>query len=218
MRSKVYLSNIAPHWPLGRQEAMFAEKVPGWPKVSTYCDVLLPSVRKAHNASSLVERASMVRPTSRRNGGGETVYVASLPCVAWGMNDLTGFLASLMERSATLVVLDVGLTIPPDAGARVLNKAVETFAATKRQRVVGGSIVGATISANKRRAATDDAIARIRDRWPLPSKDYPTKALLTEAGLTYNTARDRLKARPEAQKWHLAAQKRKAMRQRDVST
>lgn len=212
MRLKVYLSNISPLWPLGRQEKVLAPLVPGWPDVPTYCDTLSANVRKAHNAGSLLQRASMLRPTARRPGD-ETVYVASLACLAWGVADFSNVLAAMSDRDTSLVVIDTNTTIPPDAGARVLAAAVKAFVAAKRSVTGGGPIVGALASAAMRRAETNDAIRKIEGRWKLPTKDYPTWQLLTEAQLSRNTVVDRLGKRPDAQRRYQAGLKRAARRQ-----
>ena len=43
---------------------------------------------------------------------------------------------------------------------------------------------------------------RIKDRWVLPTKDYPTDELLTEVGICRNTANLYLGKRPDAQRKH----------------
>lgn len=213
MVPRVYLSNIAPHWPLGRQETLAAARVIGWPKeVSTFCDILRPSARKAHNPSSLIERKHMLRPTSRDTSN-EKIYVASLCCLAWGVTDLTDFIAALMERGSTLISLDQEISLSPSSGAAIINRAVKEFIASKRiANDGGGYMVGAVASAKKRRMSVDEGVAKISDRWRLPSRDYPTADLLKEAGISYNTAVDRLDRRPLVQKRHEQAMRRRRSR------
>lgn len=212
MKSKAYLSNIAPRWPLGKQESLFAEHVPGWPSVPTYCDALKPGSRKAHNTASLLDRASMLRPTARCTGD-ETIFIASLACLSWSVGDFAEVLTKIMERGATLVALDAGLMVPPTASPRIVGQAMKAFVASKRRATGLGARAGAEISAKKRRESTDDAVKRIADRWPLPSREHPTSELLAEAGLSLNTVVDRLGRRPLAQKRRLDAAKRRARRQ-----
>jgi hypothetical protein len=221
--TRVYLSNISRLWPLGKQERLFAEQVPGWPDVPTYCDTLPASVRKAHNVSSLggrqklmTDRANMLRPTSR-NTRDEVVYIASLACFAWGVADFSSAIAAMGERGATLVALHEGITIPPDAGARSLAEAVKAFVSAKRSVTGGGTKAGVIAAAATKRAMTDDAVKKIKDRWHLPTKDHPTWQLLAEAKLSLNTVVDRLGKRPAAQREHQKRLKREARKRMSTS-
>ena len=67
-------------------------------------------------------------------------------------------------------------------------------------------------SAKKRIAVSKKGAAKISDRWPQPSVDWPTSVLLKEAGLSYNTAISILGRRPIEQANYEAAQKRKERR------
>jgi hypothetical protein len=76
--------------------------------------------------------------------------------------------------------------------------------------------IGARISADNKKAKAAEGIAKIKDRWPLPSKEWPTDVLLDEADVSFNTAKAHLGPRPIAQYNYQAAQKRKARKlQRD---
>lgn len=180
--------------------------------MSTYCDVLPAGQRKAHNASSLKQRALLLRPTARKKLV-ETIYFASPACFAWSLTDFTSMLTLFMERGATLIAVDGNLVISPKAGPRELGEAMRIFTSSKRTVTGLGAGAGAAISARKRRESTDDAVKRIADRWPLPSREYPTSDLLAEAGLSMNTVIDRLGRRPLAQKRRIDAAKRRARRQ-----
>ncbi len=86
-------------------------------------------------------------------------------------------------------------------------------------RRFGIAKIGGRISAEKKEAKYKRAISLIADRWPKPSKDWPTHILLKEAGLaverkkvSYNTAIKYLGKRPIVQANYQAAQKRKERR------
>jgi hypothetical protein len=116
MTARAYLSNLSKLWPLERQEALHAERTPGWPDdVTVYRDKLGPTLLKAHAPSSLADWANLLRPTSRRPNG-ETIYLASLAVLAWESEDFMGALAAAAKRHAAVVVLDTGRRIEPDAG------------------------------------------------------------------------------------------------------
>lgn len=153
----------------------------------------------------------MLRPTGRKRPE-EMVYIASPACLAWSLSDFTIVLTALMERGATLIALDTGLVVPPNAGPRELGEAVKAFTASKITVTGLGPLAGAKISARKRRESSDEAVKRIAERWPLPSREHPTSELLDEVGLSLNTVVSRLGRRPLAQKRRLDAAKRRARR------
>jgi hypothetical protein len=82
--------------------------------------------------------------------------------------------------------------------------------AWKDARKRGAAKRGAEMSADKKKANSALAVAKIKDRWPLPSKEWPTKALLKEADISLNTAKAHLGKRPIAQYNYQAKLKRKA--------
>lgn len=59
-------------------------------------------------------------------------------------------------------------------------------------------------------------VEKIRDRWPLPSQEWPTRVLIEEAGCSLNTVKAVLGRRPIAQANYQAAQKRKEKLQHKV--
>lgn len=197
---RAYLSNISPHWPFPKQEAALAAVVPnGSP---TYRDTLSIARRKAHVAADLTQRTAMLRRTTRQ-ADNETIYVASLAVLAWTADDLTGVLAAAAERHATVVVLDAGLSIPPDAPMAVVHQALQEFARGRRRAYTElGRHAGGIISSQRRAERAKAGCERIADRWRLPTQDYPTPDLLREADVSRNTANQYLGRRPDAQKKH----------------
>lgn len=187
-----------------RQEALL-RVVPRWPHVATFRDPLTARQRRAHSPASLTSRAELLHLTVRRDTG--TIWVASLAVLAWSDEDLRGVLAA--SRKGVLVAIAEDLTVP--AGPIDADAVVATWrAARARAQLEGQQLQGATVSAKRRRADSDAAIERIRDRWPLSSSEWSTAALLAEAGLSRNTVNARLGGRELAQKRHQAADRRKA--------
>jgi hypothetical protein len=233
MRNRAYISNIAKTWPVPAQEALLSGVVPDWPDASIYRDVLVPAKRRGQSREAMEARASMLRET-RRKPIGETIYVASLPVLAWDVSDLTACLAAARARAATVIAVDAGLRIPPDAGADVLDEAVKLFLAKKRSAEAGGGRrVGAEAS---KRARMEDAQRRaesIRADWV--RRDVPTPELLMRAGrqrkigrstvtipMAYATAKNYLGHRPEAQRKHdlavATAERNRARRKNDAES
>ena len=86
----------------------------------------------------------------------------------------------------------------------------------KDARRSGAAKIGAKISADQKKAATKEAIEKIRDRWVLPSKQWPTKVLLEEAGRDFKTVKSVLGVRSIAQYNYEAAKKLKERRDAKV--
>lgn len=198
--SRAYISNLSEHWTLPKQEAALAAALP--PGSPIYCDRLSTARRKARVPADLIQRASMLRRT-KREPAGETIYVASLAVLAWTADDLSSVLAAISARHATLVALDTGLTIPPDAPMAVVAGAMQQFARGRRRvQTELGRRAGGVISAAHRSARAQAGCAKIADRWRLATEDYPTPGLLREADVSRNTANLYLGRRPDAQKKH----------------
>ena len=210
MAYKAYLSEIAPWWTIERQEELLSGAVPGWPPgVGVFIDRLTVRQRRAHQVDALTQRTSMLRPTSRASMG--KIYVASLAVLAWGETDFRAVLEA--TRKATLHAVSDGVTIPP--GQVDADEMVQQWqAARTKSRLQGAALVGAAVSAAKRSAIAAEGVAKIKDRWPLPSSEWSTAALLAEAGVSRNTVNAHLGGRETAQARYQAALKRKASREK----
>jgi hypothetical protein len=200
MTLHAYLSNITPGWSIQQQKDVLAAHVPGWPDIPTYIDRLPPAKRKAHSPASLTQRAELLRGTWRPENV-EGIVVVSLACLAWEQVDFLQCVAAATTRGATIVALDTGRRIAPGATPAEIADAAQEFA---RRRAAKGGMgrPGYLVSAEKRSAEAKAAAMRIKDRWELPTKDYPTDALLAEADICRNTANFYLGNRPEAQRLH----------------
>ena len=216
MAKRVYLSNISAVWSFPAQEKALAV-LPGWPRgYIVFRDELDARQRRLRSAVHLAQRAEMLHGTTRP-GLMEAVYMAALPVFAVSMEDMIASLTLAGTRGATVHFLAEGLVVSPASGAETLHQVALAFIEGKRASRAKGA---GQISADKR---SDEARAKcetIRPMWPLASEDYPTQTLLDQAGVSLNTAKLYLGARPEAQRLHrieltrqAAASKRKAKRE-----
>lgn len=208
MSNRHYLSDVSPWWTEARQREVLARSPHGVSDGQTFYDALTTTERRAHRPESLVERASMLRPTTRRSA--DTIFVASLAVLAWTQEDLLVVWERIAQRGATLVSEDDQMAFSPGTTGESLTKAWRE--ARAKSRLEGSARRGARISGAKRRAAADEAVEKIRDRWGLPSSEVSTAELLREAGVSRNTVNARLGGRETAQRRYAAAQKRKAKR------
>ena len=203
MADKAYISNISPAWTIEQHLVLMPAGV------DVYRDEVKPRHRQAHQIASLEQRASILRPTNRRRA--ETIYVASLAVLAWGEPDFRAVLTAAGARGATIKALASDVEIAPGSDP---DAAVAVWKASRNldQRVAALK-AGPAISAENRRSKSDKAIKEhVEPYWPLPSKEYPTAALVAASGLSLNTIKDRLGPRPIAQYKHQQNLKRAAAR------
>lgn len=186
--------------------------MPGWPKGCTvYRDDLDEDQRRAHQIASLCRRARMLKAQSFKRP--ETILVASLAVLAWTADDMLACLTAAVARGAAVVALDAGLTIDATTPAAALSEAVAAFAEGRRkQQAVRRGEMGGKRSGDAREAEAKARAMLIKDRWCLPTRDYPTQDLLAEIGMSINTARKHLGSRPAVQRAYQAARKRAAKR------
>lgn len=148
----------------------------------------------------------MLRPTSRQER--DTIHVMSLAVIADNEIDFGEFIGLLRARDAFLASKEENLLV----GRNKLRslKLVEMWRSARR---AGIQKIGGHISAAKREAESKEGCDRIRERWPLPSKTWPTAVLLKEADVSYNTAKKFLGRRPIEQANHEAKLKRKKLKE-----
>jgi hypothetical protein len=211
MSTRAYLSNIHPRWPFDRQERSLSVGVPGWPRgVAVYRDELTASQRKRRAVGELEGRITLLRQTTRGRRGSEDIYVASLAVLAWTMADLLECLTLAQTRGATVHVLDTGLVLTPDAGPAALHQATKDFATGRKSSI---AMAGGEVSGRLRSEAARAKAKAMEPFWRLSSEEYPTIPLLARFGLSRNTANLYLGKRPEAQRTHEAARKRRVRRE-----
>lgn len=211
MAHRIFMSNISKAWPRERQLSVLGGAAidKGAP---TYEDVLSRRGLQSSDPDLMVDRATMLRPTSRRSA--ETIWVASLAVLARTAEDLAKVFAAAAARHATIVSVSEGLSIPPDPHSAVLAQA---HAAWKRGRLKaqteGGRLAGVRISAEKRRAKTAAALDKVREDWGRPSDEVPTAALIERSGMTYKSLHEHLGPRKKAQKKQLLREQRAAKKE-----
>jgi hypothetical protein len=150
--------------------------------------------------------SAMLRPTSRQER--HYICVVSLGVIADNEKAFREFCELMRKGCHYLYSQDNDNTF-------MFTKRVNVeplVASWKQYRKQGASKVGGRISADNRKAKSAAGASIIKDRWGQPSKDWPTKVLLKEADLSYNTAITVLGKRPIAQYNYQAAQKRKERR------
>lgn len=148
------------------------------------------------------ETPHLLRPTTRK--GRDRIHVISLGVIAETERKFRDFLALAKERKCEIVSLE-------DERSFIVNGNCENLVKWwKDARRKGAGKTAARISASNRKAATLEAVNKIKDRWPLDSKTWPTSVLLAEAERSLNTVKSFLGSRIVAQTNYRAAQKRKA--------
>lgn len=149
------------------------------------------------------EISSLLRPSRRQQS--PIIHVSSLAVIADNERDFQSFMTSAWKLGAIIVSLEENTRWPPKGS--IYHDALNAWKVARRD---GAAKIGAHISAEKKKASTSERIARIKDRWPLLSKEVSTKALLAEAGLSLNTVKSILGSRIIAQHNYQAKLKRKA--------
>lgn len=147
---------------------------------------------------------TVLRPTRRKEGF--DIWVMSFGVIATKEKDVKELALMCKKRGVSVSSHEEAFSWLPDNPTSLL------VGMWKTARANGSAKIGARISADKKKASTKEAVSRIKDRWPLPSKEWPTSQLLKEAGVSLNTAKAHLGKRPIAQYNYQAALKRKERR------
>lgn len=164
--------------------------------------------KRSRDPDLLHQRRVAFRETTR--GRRQILHVAALPCIAWNDVDFEqNVLPGLEHSRQDLIAVDTGFTVRPGGNEDAL---AEFRARRKLGSEEASRLVGAVVSATNRKVKAKEACETIRARWCLPTKDYPTVALLKEAGVSLNTAKLYLDPRPKAQREYNAELKRAARR------
>lgn len=148
----------------------------------------------------------ILRSTAR--AGSSLIAVASFANIADNEKDFRLFVATCKKNGFS--VADVERDFIWNPLARTPVTALVHLWRTSRKS--GAAKAGGIISAALKKIRSKEAVDIIKDRWPMPSKEWPTATLLKEAGLSLNTAKAYLGKRPIAQYNYQAAQKRKEKR------
>lgn len=189
MAPKVYRSNLT--WrTLDYQDSILAPAVPGWPDVPIY--------------TGEDDLQNLLRPTTRKSI--DDLYMASLAILAKHEDKFKKHFDALVKKFRVIAV---------EEGIDWKTSGPQAVKAWKLARKKDSGKHGGTISAERKKAETKEAIELIRDRWPLPSKEWPTSVLLDEADISLNTAKAHLGKRPIAQYNHEAKMKRKVRKDKN---
>lgn len=182
---RYYLNTLRPAWPVSRQESLLDDRFPNWREGQEYRDELPPRRRQTPSPDDLLDRASMLRPTSRRSA--EQIVVASIAVLAVSQLDLVRVLAMAEARKATLIAIAEEVRLVPPYTAEAIAETLTIFAmAIHRGR--GNTRLGHLVSAERREARAKAACDLIKERWALPRSQFSDKALLAEAGVARATA------------------------------
>jgi DNA invertase Pin-like site-specific DNA recombinase len=198
---KLYFSNLSPVWPVTRQRAVLT----GIEGVE-YCDELDSSERRGFRLDGLPERGQMLRP-SQRGEHGQTIFVASLACLARNAEDLMLVLTQAAERNAIVRDVSAQLDIKPKARTRELQNAAKIFAEARKRAMeeVRGRTGGQKSGGLRAQLAKDTALKFEAD-WQDFKKT--NQQIAKESGLSVNTLKLYLGRRAEARARYLGKLKR----------
>jgi hypothetical protein len=146
----------------------------------------------------------ILRSTAR--AGSSLIAVASFANVADNEKDFRLFVAACKKNGFSVDDVEKDFIWNPAAKTPVT--ALVHLWRTSRKS--GAAKAGGIISAALKKIRSKEAVEIIKDRWPLPSKEWPTKVLLKEADVSLNTVKSILGKRPIAQYNYQAKLKRKA--------
>lgn len=146
---------------------------------------------------------AIFRPTTRKDR--LIIRTVSLGVLAETETDFSNFVGWL-PKDAKIISKEDECEISKRTPIKV------AIALWRSARVKGAAAIGAKISADRKKANSAERCAKIKDRWPLPSKEWATNDLVAETGLSRKTVESILGTRPKAQWNYQAAQKRKERR------
>jgi len=201
--ARCYIRNGVWGWPPEEQEKRLIEAK----KISNpdfvYRDIL-PAV-KAKKPSFVkpewleVRNEHLLRRTNPRP---EEIAVATLLALAPSEADLSATLELAWKRKATVVAVDSGISLPPDAGVAGVNAAIRDWQRAKAAaRTKPGRALGWQAAAAKKRDDTDRKLPLARPLWKSKKWDRPSVAEIEAiSGLSAKTLYNRLHERPRKER------------------
>jgi len=176
-------------------------------------DDLKPSLLNRPHAGDILpavkaKKPSFVRPEwlTERNEGllrhtsprAEEIAVATLLALSPSEADLVYALERAWIRKATVVAVDSGISLPPDAGVAGVNRAIADWQRAKASaRTKPGRALGWQAAAAKKVAETDRKLPIARPLWKSRKPDRPSVAeIVALSGLSAKTLYNRLHERP----------------------
>lgn len=152
--------------------------------------------------------SQLMRPTTRQEA--DHIHVMSLGVIADNEKDFREFLEMMAKRKAWLRTADDEIGFDFEVKPFLFPKLTKLWKAARR---AGIQKIGGRISAQKRMDESKAGADKIKDRWGTPSKTWPTRVLLKEADMSYNTAIKFLGKRPIAQYNYQAKLKRQKLKE-----
>lgn len=186
--------------PRDQQLAMLREA--GVPLDQLFEDRLSRDKIKARSYADLKLLAEMLAPTTRTTP--ETVFVASLRVLGWGLPDIARSIAAAGRRHAAIVVLDTETVIPAGAGPEVLDLLADLEQQQQRARKSATLSKGREVARRRRQRKWDRARLIAEPLWGQPSDEWPAHRIiekLAQHELRYSvrTLYNRLGTREDAQ-------------------
>lgn len=186
MSLKFYFSDTTWRSEL-HQQRYISEKYPDWAE---------------HQVYKNGQRDEMLRATTRSSDN--TIVVSSFANLANTEIGFTDFVKLCKKRGTWLKSIEENYLWHAN------HPIVDAVRLWKIGKSAGAGRIGAKISADNKKAKSAEGIAKIKERWPMPSSEWSTATLLKEAGVSLNTAKAHLGKRPIAQYNYQAKLKRKA--------
>jgi hypothetical protein len=202
---RFYIRNGVAGLNEAKQEALAPSGIP------IYRDILGPTkmkAMKAGDASLLVERASMLRPTSRENAG-ERIGVAAIHVIGFSVDDFLDALSAAWARGSVFVDVSTGKEFHPGMKAAEIAAAGRGFQRTRKSRQTeAGREANHAMAVEKWEKKREKALAIARPLWG--AKDSPSAAIIAEqAGCSVRLLYDNLGPRSRAKARQARREKRK---------
>ncbi len=190
------MRNGVSDWPVEKQrEALAAAGFAG----PIYEDTLSRNQMRGRDPKCLVERTVLLRPTGRQAPG--VIKVASIRIFALNPVDLIDALAQAAAQQETVIALDTGLEISPNAGAAQFAAAASAWDKGRRNaQTLEGRAKGNQAAAAAKRARSQPGLAIARELWALPTEEISGAEIARQAGLSVGTLYNELGPRGPAQK------------------
>jgi hypothetical protein len=171
---------------LAHQDRVLEKVVPDYKSVSEYVD------------DEGLE--SLFRPTTRKAPA--TIYICSMGILGAEDERVEIIAREFMKREWRLIAVEENI----DWKKLTVREVLDSWS---HARINGAAMVGSRISSANRRAKVQDACRKIKERWRLPSKIWPTTILLEEADISLNSVKSVLGSRLIAQKNYQTMLRRK---------
>ncbi len=190
-----YLRDGVPGLTMKQQEAIRMDA--GIDLTRGYRDALKKAACRRRDPADLVQRALLLRPTSRRTP--EMIYVAGLRVIGWSMSDVTRALAAAGRRNASVHAVDIGKTFTAATLEPELLEAIaDAEEARRRGQTAAARSAGVEAAAAKRKKARDAKLAIARAEWIKPPGEVSGTEIASMIGVSLRSLHKWLGPRGEA--------------------